>query len=231
MIGATAGMTRRQCMSESVSLSLWSVPVALRDVPETGRHLDLVADEQARAAIAEIAGVAGLPRLTASFDVTRHGHSGLHVVGSVSAAVGQTCVVTLEPIETLIDEPVDLVFVPAATPLSDGIEEVEMTSDAAEELRDGAVDLGAIAIEFLILGIDPYPRKAGAVFAAPAAGDDPAHPFAALAALASEASGQRGHSIVRAHSASEDARKRADDTRPDPSSSPRAALKNGQEKG
>jgi long-chain acyl-CoA synthetase len=44
------------------------------------------------------------------------------------------------------------------------------------------------------------------------------------AALASEASGQRGHSEVRAHSASEDARERADDTRPEPGSSARAAL-------
>jgi 4,5-dihydroxyphthalate decarboxylase len=35
------------------------------------------------------------------------------------------------------------------------------------------------------------------------------------AALASEASGQRGNSIVRAHSASEDARERAGDTRPE----------------
>src|SRR5712691_7366628 len=47
---------------------------------------------------------------------------------------------------------------------------------------------------------------------------------AAAAALASEASGQRGDSMVRAHSASEDARKRADDTRPEPGSSARAAL-------
>src|SRR6266511_6367028 len=45
----------------------------------------------------------------------------------------------------------------------------------------------------------------------------------ARAALASEASGQRGHSKVRAHSASEDARERADDTRPEPGSSQRAA--------
>ena len=44
----------------------------------------------------------------------------------------------------------------------------------------------------------------------------------ARAALASEASGQRGHSLeVRAHSASEDARERADDTRPEPGSSAR----------
>jgi phosphate acyltransferase len=42
------------------------------------------------------------------------------------------------------------------------------------------------------------------------------------AALASEANGQRGNSEVRAHSASEDARERAGDTRPEPGSSPRA---------
>jgi aerobic carbon-monoxide dehydrogenase large subunit len=47
---------------------------------------------------------------------------------------------------------------------------------------------------------------------------------AAQAALASEASSQRGNSIVRAHGASEDARERADDTRPEPASSARAAL-------
>jgi 2-furoyl-CoA dehydrogenase large subunit len=43
------------------------------------------------------------------------------------------------------------------------------------------------------------------------------------AALASEASGQRRDSMVRAHSASEDARERAGDTRPEPGSSARAA--------
>jgi outer membrane protein OmpA-like peptidoglycan-associated protein len=45
-----------------------------------------------------------------------------------------------------------------------------------------------------------------------------------IAALASETSGQRGDSKeVRAHSASEDARERAGDTRPEPGSSARAA--------
>jgi O-acetyl-ADP-ribose deacetylase (regulator of RNase III) len=41
----------------------------------------------------------------------------------------------------------------------------------------------------------------------------------ATAARARDACGQRGNSIVRAHSASEDARERAGDTRPEPSSS------------
>jgi len=44
----------------------------------------------------------------------------------------------------------------------------------------------------------------------------------ARVALASGASGQRDDSILRAHSASEDARKRADDTHPEPGSSARA---------
>jgi uncharacterized protein (DUF1501 family) len=44
----------------------------------------------------------------------------------------------------------------------------------------------------------------------------------ARAALASEASGQRSNSIASAHSASEDARKRAGDTRPEPGASVRA---------
>jgi putative ABC transport system substrate-binding protein len=45
----------------------------------------------------------------------------------------------------------------------------------------------------------------------------------ASSSLTSEASGQRGNSNVRAHSASEDARKRADDTRPEPGSTARAS--------
>jgi hypothetical protein len=48
---------------------------------------------------------------------------------------------------------------------------------------DGTADLGAVATEFLLLGIDPYPRKPGAVFALPdedATGDGP---FAVLAKL------------------------------------------------
>jgi hypothetical protein len=48
------------------------------------------------------------------------------------------------------------------------------------------------------------------------------HGGSAPSALASGASRQRGHSAERAHSASEDARERAGDTRPEPASSARA---------
>ena len=45
------------------------------------------------------------------------------------------------------------------------------------------IDLGALATEFLLIGIDPYPRKPDATFQAPEVEDDSTRPFAALAAL------------------------------------------------
>ena len=162
----------------------WSVPVAVADIPETGRRLDLVADESARKAIAKVAGLAALPRLEASFDLTRQGADGLHLAGRVAATVVQNCVVTLEPIESHIDEAVNLTFLPDVIPAADpaGLQTLE-AEEPAEAMRNGVVDVGAVATEFLLLGIDPYPRQPGAVFAPPAADDPSNHPFAVLAAL------------------------------------------------
>jgi hypothetical protein len=165
----------------------WSVPVAVHDVPATGRHFELAADEATRAAIAKSADLRTLPRLEATFDVIRHGAEGLHVVGRVGATVGQVCVVTLDPIESEVEEMVDLVFIPGAAPAPDDaagrVAVVEAAEEAPEPLLGDSVDLGAIATEFLILGIDLYPRKPDAVFEAPSVEDTTEHPFAALAAL------------------------------------------------
>jgi hypothetical protein len=163
------------------------VPVRLDEIPETGLHFDIEADEGARTAVAVAAGVNDVPRLQAAFDVARHGRDGLRVVGTVSAQVRQTCVVTLEPIENEIEESVDLVFVPPSA-LGAVAHEVNLGAEPGEPpepLVDGVVDLGAAATEFLILGIDPYPRKPGAVFEPPTSADAGSHPFAALAALRS----------------------------------------------
>jgi len=164
---------------------LWRVPVRIEDVPEHGAHFDLVADDNTRTAIAAMAGLRRLIRLDAVFDVRRWG-DGSRVVGTVTATVGQTCVVTLEPIENEVQESVDLVFAPSPgdLPPEGGAECGSLNvQDPPEALVDGTIDLGAVATEFLILGIDPYPRKPGAVFGAASIGEDAAHPFAALAEL------------------------------------------------
>jgi hypothetical protein len=167
----------------------WHVPVEVEDVPETGQHFDLVADETMRAAVARVAGLRELARLQANFDVTRRGAGGLHVAGLVSASVGQNCVVTLEPLANEVEEAVDLLFLPRREPVpEEGGETVprDVKWSDPEPLVDGVVDLGALATEFLILGLDPYPRKPGAVFQPPPDQTPADSPFAALAKLAKD---------------------------------------------
>jgi uncharacterized metal-binding protein YceD (DUF177 family) len=181
--------------AEHISRRPWSVPVAVSEVPAMGRHFDLLPDELTRAAVARLAGLVALPRLRARFEVSPHGSGGLHVVGRVSATVGQTCVVTLEPIENDIDEPIDLVFLPAGSPSligQSGAGIDVLAEDEPEVLVGGTVDLGAIATEFLVLSLDPYPRKSNAVFQAPAAvSDESDHAFAALAELKKRQGGKQ----------------------------------------
>jgi uncharacterized metal-binding protein YceD (DUF177 family) len=164
----------------------WQVPVARDDIEETGQHFALAANAEERAAVARLAGLRDLPRLEADFDVTRQG-SGLRVSGRVSATVGQTCVVTLEPLTNEVDEKIDLLFMPPSRPPAESgdavqtDEPVEAKWDEPEPLVGGVVDLGAIATEFLVLGLDPYPRKPGAIFEPPQQREPDESPFAPLA--------------------------------------------------
>jgi hypothetical protein len=164
----------------------WRVPLAQSSVTTSGLHVDLTADERVRSRLARVAGLESLPRLSASFDVSLHGRGGLRVAGRVSATVRQTCGITLEPFDNEVNEAIDVVFRPdvaefSAEKSSTGAEIA--LEDETEPLVNGMIDLGALATEFLILGIDPYPRKPGTMFEAPLEGGDVGHPFAGLAAL------------------------------------------------
>lgn len=157
----------------------WSAPIAVEDIPDTGLHIEIEAPVETRAELAVVAGLRSLPRLTAAFDLMKNGAQ-VDVKGTLSATIGQTCVVTLDPIENEIEEAIDVSFAPAG---SRGTERRKAVVESPEPLVNGSIDLGALASEFLMLGIDPYPRKAGVQFAAPKTDDDSSHPFAALEAL------------------------------------------------
>jgi hypothetical protein len=168
--------------------SPWSVPVAVDEIPDTGLHVEIDAPDIVRAQLTGLAGLRELSRLSGVFDLVRRGTS-VRVTGQVNARVGQTCVVTLEPIESEVQEIVDLKFAPSLAVEPTGDTSGAAEEDPSEPLSDGKVDLGAIAIEFLLLGIDPYPRKPGAEFSPLKSEDDSAKPFAALEALKKRLSG------------------------------------------
>jgi uncharacterized metal-binding protein YceD (DUF177 family) len=162
----------------------WHVPVRLEDVPEAGLHLDLVADAEVRAGLAVLAGVRDIPRLGAAIDLAHQG-AGLRATGRVFATIGQDCVVTLDPLENDLDEAIDVVFAPPAADAAaqDG-QDGDATGDGPPEaLVDGTADLGPVLADLLVLGIDRYPRKPGAVFAPPTEAGAGDSPFAVLAKL------------------------------------------------
>lgn len=168
----------------------WSVPLALAQIPDTGLHRDIEAGPATRQAMAEVAGLREILSANASLDVTPKGGGRFHVTGRVWGRVGQICVVTLDPIENDIDEPIDLIFAPPEQipALSDLVDETRESDaeipDPPEPIEHGMIDLGRLATDALFLVIDPYPRKPDAVFEPPLVAEDPEdHPFAALKAL------------------------------------------------
>jgi hypothetical protein len=181
-------MSRQNPMTDKADP--WSVPVVVTQIPDTGLHRDIEAGPATREAMAVIADLREIVSASASLDVTPKGGGRFQVAGRVRARIGQTCVVTLDPILNDIDEAIDLIFAPPEQipELSDLVDEAAESDDdipdPPEPIERGIIDLGRVATDALFLGIDPYPRRADAVFEAPVVADDPEdHPFAALKAL------------------------------------------------
>jgi uncharacterized metal-binding protein YceD (DUF177 family) len=163
-------------------------------IPDTGLHRDIEADQAAREAMAEVGGLREILSASASLDVMPKSGGRVHVTGHVRARIGQTCVVTLDPIENELDEPIDLIFAPPEQipDLSELVDEAAESDaeipDPPEPIINGVIDLGRLATDALFLAVDPYPRRPDAVFQPPVEAADPNdHPFAALKALRSDA--------------------------------------------
>ena len=172
----------------------WRVPIVVAQIPDTGLHRAFEASDATRAAMADLADLREVRSASASFDLMLKSGGRVHVTGEVRARIGQTCVVTLDPIENEINEAIDLMFAPLEQirSLSALVDEAaqsedEEVPDPPEPIVDGVIDLGRLATDALFLAIDPYPRRPDATFDLPPEIMDPAdHPFAALKALQSD---------------------------------------------
>jgi uncharacterized metal-binding protein YceD (DUF177 family) len=157
------------------SEALFSRTVRVEAVPKDGLTRTIEADPAERAALAELNRLPGVAKLTATFTLRRAGRAGVRVSGVVHAEVTQTCVVSLEPFPATLDESVDVRFAPSAdgsaarhgAPGAPADAILLDAEDAPDPIVDGRIDLGALAAEFLALGLDPYPRKPSAQFAPP----------------------------------------------------------------
>jgi uncharacterized metal-binding protein YceD (DUF177 family) len=167
----------------------WTHLVEVATLPPDGLKVALETDAGLRKRLAEYAGVANIPALEARLKVMPDGDDGAHVSGELTGSVRQTCVVSLEEFDNAIRETVDVFFAEQAEPSkpADGEEDEAFGEDGPDPIIGGKIDLGALAAEFLLLAIDPYPRKPGVVFRKPADGvedvPESKSPFDALSAL------------------------------------------------
>ncbi len=168
---------------------LFSRPVRVDALPKDGLTQTIEANPAERAALAALNRLPEIAKLTATFVLRRAGRGGVRVAGAVHAEITQTCVVSLEPFQATLDEAVDVRFAP---PGEEGGARRGASVASAETILldaegepdpivDGRIDLGALAAEFMALGLDPYPRKPGAAFAPPAEEAGADSPFDALA--------------------------------------------------
>jgi uncharacterized metal-binding protein YceD (DUF177 family) len=156
--------------------SEWPYFLDVEDIGARPLEVRFSADEDAARALSRRFAVEGLENVLA--DLTVHPVQGgvVHVTGQVGARIRQLCIVTQDPIETEVSEPVEgwfadqsraLSFVKAKKDrdLAKGHAELEILGEAEdpEPILNGRIDLGELAAQHLSLAIPLFPRKPGAV--------------------------------------------------------------------
>lgn len=156
-----------------------SFTASVTRLPQKGMPVVIDADARQREALAVAHGLVSVERFHEELLVAPWRRNGVKVSGRVEADITQECVVTLDPLHSRIDETVDGLFLPEDSKLGrlgfDGGGEIHVDAegpDSPETFSGDTIDVGALAEEFFGLGIDPYPRKAGATLAG--RGDDEA---------------------------------------------------------
>jgi hypothetical protein len=193
-------------LAEANRRSGFSRPLRVEEVPNEGLDVTVSATDAERRVIASEDGLEALTKLEGALHVAPWRNGGFAVTGEMRARITQICVVTLDPFDSEIVEPIDVKFAPAlagvtatATRTAAGRRTRGRTAEAAEApapifefkaedrpdpIVDGQIDLGTLVAEFLALGLDPYPRKPGVKFEeAPPLDDTGESPFAKLEVL------------------------------------------------
>ena len=82
------------------------------DELKDGEERSIEVNPGEREAVASLLDLAALDRLSFSFRVQRRGQGRLAIHGTLAASVTQTCVVSLEPVASTLEVPVEIEFWP-----------------------------------------------------------------------------------------------------------------------
>lgn len=148
-------------------------------------------DDADRAAIARLGRLHSVKSYEARLAITPRADGTIAISGPLKAFVEPICVVSLEPFAQHVEEEVEAVFAeaPVIARLEKRAEEQELEFDPPDEIENNAIDIGALSVEFLMLALDPYPKKPGTGFEDYVESGEKLSPFAALEALTKKQGG------------------------------------------
>ncbi|WP_336279199.1 DUF177 domain-containing protein [Bartonella sp. CB175] len=144
-------------------------PISVRSLPAKGIKVHICADQQECAHLAKNHGLIEVKFCDGEFNILPSKERGVRVKGLLRACIVQSCVITLEPLENILHENIDVIFVPedsnlAKPKISEDTNELFLDADGMdppEVFYGDKINIGAVMEEFFELSIDHYPRKAG----------------------------------------------------------------------
>ena len=101
------------------------------------------------------------------------------VTGHITGQIVQSCIVTGAPVPENIDFQIEERYVRTAK----HTDQVEVNLDEAEPIKNGAIDIGELAVQSLCLAATAWPRVDDAPDCFSVGEQESVHPFAGLSAL------------------------------------------------
>jgi uncharacterized metal-binding protein YceD (DUF177 family) len=160
--------------------------ISIASLPRMGQRIVIKTSELIRKQIADQLELPSIQMLEAQFHIVPSRSGLVRVTGEVKAKLEQVCIVSLEAFPFEINETVDLRFVEAdklEKPTKAEIERTLEDEDPPDPIYDGAIELGELAVEFVALALEPFPRKPGVELPVQTNSTREESPFAVLAAL------------------------------------------------
>lgn len=155
-------------MSHSFETYEFSRMVNVADIPSTGQGFAAKASLDECAAICTRFDLSAVKCFEISGIIKPHGKQRYQLEAKLVAEIVQTCVITLDPIETAIEQAFKLALTSQEASLQENTEEVDLFDPNEEDppllFNEDKIDYGECAVQYFSDCLEIYPRKSDASF-------------------------------------------------------------------
>ena len=130
-------------------------------------------------ALAQRFGWVSVDNLSSELCIRKVARDCWHVTGHIAGQIVQSCIATGMPVPENIDFQIEERYVRT----TEQADQVEVGLDGAEPIKNGAIDIGELAVQSLCLAANAWPRVDSAPDCYSVGEQEMDHPFAVLSSL------------------------------------------------